>query len=221
MKRWPQILALVVTVLACFLQSCVPPSQEQLGLLRAAQGAVEACKAADARVTAIRARIQELAKALETGADDPAVQRELFALVAELPAALQTAQDLAGQMRTAAQAIQDARGMDWKGWILPALTLLLGAGALYFPALRPAQAALSTVIGQNRALGSQNAAMINGVEAYRLAPEADPREVEQFIADEALRLGVSDSLRRQVKALTGSTGAKARASATKSVAPHV
>lgn len=209
-----KIIAVVVMVLAGFAQSCLPPSAEQAELVRQAVAAVDAVKQADARVTEIRARIKALSEALQAGSDDPAVERELLALVAELPGALQQAANLTGQMKEAAAAVKAAQGMDWKGWILPGLTLLLGVGGIYFPLLKPAQVALAAATGQRQAC-------ILGTEKYRLAPDDDPREIEDFIADEALRLGVADGLRAEVKALTGSTAKAAAESPTKSVAPHV
>jgi hypothetical protein len=114
-------------------------------LIRQAQAAVEAYKGADARVASIRAKIDEIRKALEggAGATDPSLQTRLLALVAELPAALADAQNLSGQVQKAAQAVQDAKGMPWYGWIVPGLTLALGVAGIYFPALKPAQAALA------------------------------------------------------------------------------
>jgi len=98
----------------------------------------------------------------------------------------------------AAVAQLKAAGTPWYLYAMPVGTALLGIASMFVPGLSP----LVTALQSSK---TQLAATVSGVEQYRLAPDNDKREVEDFIQQAAKGMQVETDLNATVKKLTGST----------------
>jgi len=102
----------------------------------------------------------------------------------------------------AIKRVQDA-GVPWYYYALPVGTAAVGVVSMFVPGLSPLVQALQSTRGQLTAA-------VVGVEQFRKAPDDDPRDIENFIADASQMLSVKNELHATVKSLTGTTGMLAK-----------
>lgn len=187
--------SVMVIVLALSAVSCLPLTPEQQALQDRAVGISKQLEAAKVAYDKLAVEFAPLAEAWKAGKlTDPAAIQRFMALATEVPAAANVVNGLVAEGK---EVLAKARELKtpWYFWLVPVGSVLATVGSFWFPVLKPLAAALASAQGQNRA-------MVNGIEAYDRAPETDPREVKQFVAESANRLGVLPALDATVQALT-------------------
>ncbi|KAF0156305.1 MAG: hypothetical protein FD189_1110 [Elusimicrobia bacterium] len=198
MRKKIGVVLAVVLMAAMSLTACLPESQATLDLRVKAVALAEEALAQRALYVKLAAEAKALAADARAGkAVDQARVLELLAL---LPEAARAVSGVTAKADAAWDAVKNSKGAPWYSYLITALSVAATVASIYFPALRPALAAVQAVTAQRNAT-------IKGVEEYRLAPESDAREVEDFIRASAIHDGVEPDLNAAVKALTGKTTA--------------